>query len=63
MCGGFNMWVCVCVGFFNVWVCVCVGFFNVWVCVCLSFVFCGCVFFLCILFDNITLRQRVICCN
>jgi len=40
MCGFFNVWVCVCIGF---GMCVC-GFCNVWVCVFVGFVMCGCVY-------------------
>jgi len=54
MCGFYNVWVRVCLGFalcecvyvwdlYCVGVCKC-GFCNVWVCVCLGFVMCGCVY-------------------
>jgi len=43
MCGFFNAWVCVCVGFVTCG-CVYVRVCNVWVCVCVGFVMSGCVY-------------------
>ena len=48
MCGFYNVWVCVYMGFVKcvcVFVCECVCLFcNVWLCVCVGFVLCGCVY-------------------
>jgi len=51
MCGFFNVWVCVCVGFVCVSVCMCGfcgvckgGFCDVWVCLSVGFVMCDCVY-------------------
>jgi len=43
MCGFFNVWLCVCVGFV-MYVYIYVWVFNVWVYVCVGCVMCGCVY-------------------